>query len=86
MTGGATSYTSYTDSGNGTSSSTVPPTNSYTFNPLSSYFTADLVTFFANYATNPNSFQLIRDGYTFTGLTTTITDGGNRRLRRLSTP
>jgi hypothetical protein len=43
-----------------------PPSNSYTFNPLNSYFNEAIDDFFAEYAAT-NSFQIERDGYLFQG-------------------
>lgn len=64
----STTTASYTDKGTGTASAQTPPFNSYGYDPLSSYFTNDLVQFFENY-TATNSFTIWRDGYVFQGNT-----------------
>lgn len=55
---------SFKDTGN-VGTATPPPTSSYTYHPLNSYFNDALDAFFTHYETN--TFTMDRDGYTFTG-------------------
>jgi hypothetical protein len=55
---------SFNDTGKA-GTATPPPTSSYTYHPLNSYFNDALDAFFTHYETN--TFTMDRDGYTFTG-------------------
>jgi len=61
--------TGFADSG-AAAGTTAPPTNSYTFDPLNSYFNGALDNFFSHYETT-GSFSIMRDGALFTGQTNT---------------
>ncbi|HEY1601108.1 MAG TPA: hypothetical protein VGG64_16010 [Pirellulales bacterium] len=76
---GNSASTTFSDPGNATSAQ-APPTSSYTFNPLSSYFTTEIDDFFQYYtagpptATSGHTFTLTRDSYNFTGNTQSYWD------------
>lgn len=53
--------------------SQVPPTSNYTYNALNAYFNDTIMQFFDHY-TAKDSFQMLRDGYLFTGETATWVD------------
>ena len=65
---GPSSTTTFQDPGDSPQGG-APPNSGYWYNPLSSYFTTQLDNFFTHYVTN--TFNLTRDGYNFTGNTTT---------------
>lgn len=82
---GTSATTNFTDAGNAPGTQGLP-TNSYSFNPLASYFNADLDAFFLHYQTN--QFVLNRDGYTFSGYAHAnyLYEGHEYTVLKLSTP
>ena len=70
----------YLDNGSATPTSQQPPTNSYTYDPLASYFDKELIKFFKHYAPVKDGgdgaiFVLTYGGVTFTGKTVTDSTG-----------
>lgn len=77
----------FLDDGSASPTSQQPPSNMYTYDPLASYFDAELVKFFNHYAPTSaggdgKTFTLTYGGVTFTG--TTKTDGAGRTYLDIS--
>lgn len=67
---GSSTTTNFTDSGSGTPQNQNPPSSSYGYDPLSTYYTKAIQDFFNKY-TAASSFSIILGTTTWTGNTTT---------------